>query len=229
MAKRRRKQESPGMTWLRMLWDHEGAKMGDSWERINQTMASGLRLAIRAGMEFWPDDLSHMYQEPNRYEQGGFNAGYWIGCSIEEYYRLAVGHSRYGHVPPSPTAIAMIEKHLGREPFIYKTATCVTGIRLAVGEQFYWNLSRRKGTDDYQLVTVTSFAEDQQSLTACTYKPKPDGSRCPKCGHWEQPCAREQIARRVRVTHEALRAQNRLVVQRVQEQKEKSRESDNAA
>jgi len=216
--KTRKPKDSDAIMFLRFLWEHGSAKMGHSWERINSKMWAGLVLAIESGLEFEPDDMTIIMDgsgySPHKCD--GFRGGKWIGVCIEELYRLACAEGK--HRSPSPTAIAMLEKYLRREPFILATCRNKSGKRLVVGSRFDWFVGRGKAKER-KCLRVTSFADDQKSLVACSYKKGPEGKHCEACGHYEEPYSREKIEKRVKVTLEALREHNKVVRAALKEEK----------
>ena len=200
---KRKDMDSEGISLLRFLWRHGGAKMGHSWKRINQKMSQGLQLAIESGLEFEPDDMKIIMGGRRNASEDGFRGGYWTGENLERWYRLACAEGEYRS--PSPTAIAMLEKYLKREPFILATRRNERGERLVVGSRFEWAVGKGKKRARMCL-TVTSFADDQQSLVACSYKNEERGNRL-------------KIAKRVRITLEALREHNKAVRAALKEEK----------
>ena len=106
--------------------------------------------------------------------------GYWFGEPEHSFYRLAVD---FDHL----SACQSFEAWKERPPFIH------AGRRLAVGQQVTSWIAPGLSNQMPRAV-VTSFAADGQSLTACTYKPG---------------TSQAKIAKRYRITIEALRARER--------------------
>jgi hypothetical protein len=125
---------------------------GASDQRRHHATRSALNNAICGGMRFDPDDFNNLSKSIGI---GAFT-GNERANDIDGFYSLACGKER---ASANPSAVAALEKFLGREPFIW--AEDRTPARLHVGSQFKWKGER---------VTVTSFAADQKSLTACSYK-----------------------------------------------------------
>lgn len=169
-----------------LIWGATNKATGHSWVRLNVAMQDGLRLAISAGFRFERDDIKAII---------AYGRGRWVGCeTVERGYALAV---ESGNI----SAAIAIERYRDRKPFTAKgLAVGVNGIarevsRLAAGFTFDWDGAR---------ATVTSFAKDGQSLTACTYKsPQKDerGYRLPA-----------KIDRRYTITLSDLRAANQKYI-----------------
>jgi len=134
---------------------------GHSWERLNNAMRGALKMAVGAGFEFKLNDITHVIRN--------YRSSYWIGESDEWVYADAISVD-------NTSAIKSYEHCRKREPFIAENVNrngCCRSLymhggggvcqksRLAVGFSFTWN---------GQTVKVTSFADDQLSLTACSYK-----------------------------------------------------------
>lgn len=156
----KRKKQSPALAHVQHVWDNA---MRGSFQRLNGAMHSALRNAVNGGMTFEPDDFRIMAKE--------IRLGCWIGeGGIDAMYSRACGGERG---TDNPSAVAAIEKYLGRKPFIWAEET-KTATRLHVGSRFTW-----KG----ELVTVTSFNDEAGTLTAVTYKREKDNDRRdPKVG-----------------------------------------------
>jgi hypothetical protein len=186
------KANSPAYKLLAMVWDHRCGATQGSWDRVNHSMRDALTLAIKAGMLFDRDDFAAFASE--------FHSHFWLradgGDMLGEcFYRLAL-------VMGNQSAVLSFEAWKQRPPFIVDRICSpewgcdqghfhphATG-RLALGYRFVWlDL----------LVTVTSFATDGQSITACTYKASPKGEYAPR-----------RIARRFKITIDELRAEMSL-------------------
>ena len=155
----KKEKRSTAIQLLDLVYENANQATGHSWERINYAMCTALELAIGAGFEFAEGGMAHIF--------ANYKSGYWLGETSEWIYSAAI---RNGNM----SAIKSFEAARKREPFIadYVTATGYRSNfvhcggrwkreRLHVGATFPW-----KGAT----VTVTSFADDQQSLTACSYK-----------------------------------------------------------
>lgn len=195
------KKDSPAIYLLQHVWSNEGHGAGRSWERLNSAMKSALALAIEHLFRFEEGDFDEISKR--------FNFGYWggqdTGGFAEGFYSIACavdrGHGARCHGPNRSACIAF-EKYKGREPFIYKEPTCLSGVRLACGSRFMWAVG-----DLVYEPTVTSFAADGLSLSACTYKSHDGYER--------------KVEKRFKITLEALREQNAKVVASVKESKKK--------
>lgn len=161
------KQKSPARKLLEHVWEHANTKTAFSWERLNHSMSTALTLAVGSGMTFVAND----------WNLSGFNAGRWIGGSLEGYYRLAV-------IVGNRSAIESYEEWANRKPiiaddvdlqgrYIYGSESCYTHggagtrkrERLVVGCRFPY-----RGN----MVEVTSFTADGAAV-CCAYKPKLSG------------------------------------------------------
>jgi hypothetical protein len=137
---------SPALAHVLHVWNHAPHK---SNARFNGALYSALKNAIASGMEFHPDDLRWLAKE-NRLD-------WWLTDGGEGLYALACGSERGSE---NTSAALAFEKHLGRPAYLWAEET-KTPARLHRGSQFTWQGHR---------VRVTSFNDDDQSLTACSYK-----------------------------------------------------------
>lgn len=145
---------------LDLIWSNANDGTAHSWERLNHAMRDALSLAVGAGLTFAEGDV--------RYILSHYHTGRWIGESDEWVYRDAVA---VGNM----SAVKSFEEAKGREPFIVERVNLnihTNGYmhggggtrqkeRLVVGAAFKW-----QGVD----VRVTSFADDQSHIVACSYK-----------------------------------------------------------
>ena len=173
--------------FLKFVWDNCGAATrGASCDRLNQSMRDALNLAISSGMAFAEEDFTTFHTEFRGHYWFGNNGGNMTG---ESFYRHAL-------VFDNQLAVKSFERWKKRPPFIvdsiYGERDFRSGHfhphasgRLALGFRFPW-----QGL----LVTVTSFADDGQSLTACFYE-------------WQASEERYKVGRRFRITQEALKAE----------------------
>lgn len=134
------------------LWGSCG--WGRSWVRLNGHLAETLRLVITGGIRFGEDDFRHIWSVQSR--------GHIPG-DVEDYHSLAV---LYGN----RSAADSIDRYLHRKPlsvgvrFPYDAGR--NGLRrICVGSRLQW-------MGEY--VTVTSFADDGESVIACAYQPHPN-------------------------------------------------------
>jgi hypothetical protein len=143
--RRDKKKHSPAFQIISLFHAHEGYQQGRSNIRTDHAHQAIMRDCIRYGVRFDLDDFAVIR-----------GAGEWE-------YGIACGSER-GILNPS--AAQAYEKFVGRTPFLIADEGTVTPTRIYVGRQFKW-----KGKD----VTCTSFAADQKTFTACSYKPDPKG------------------------------------------------------
>lgn len=175
--------DSAALRFLLMMWENDGEAFGGhSWTRLNSGMFRTLALAVGHGFKFGLDDFSRL--------SGLFNFGYWGGADggfAERFYTLACGVGGHGDATHGVnlSACRSFEAWKKREPFILKDRDCPSGRRLAVQSRFAWQ---------GEWVTVTSFADDGASLTACTYKDSAPGK-------YER-----KVARRFRITVDHVKA-----------------------
>lgn len=175
----RKPKTSDAIKLLDLVWKNTNDGTSHSYERLNHAMHAALSLAIGACFKFQIDDYRHILCN--------YRTGYWIGESDEWVYKLAIGVENM-------SAIQSFEAEKDREPFIADDVSFeVYGgwthgerftrqrERLCVGARFPW-----KGMK----LTVTSFANDQSYLTACSYK-KDDGT-----------CGRAKIDKRIKITRQ---------------------------
>lgn len=188
-------KDSPAMQLLDHVWRNEWHGAGRSWERLNSAMKEALALAIDHLFRFNEGDFAEFGDRFRFGRWGGADSG---GFAEGFYSRACAVHDTFGRSHgPNRSACISFEKWKGREPFIYKDRSCISGVRLACGSRFYWMPDSKAGTLPL-LVTATSFAADGLSLTACTYKDTEGYER--------------KIDRRFKITLQALREQNAAVV-----------------
>ena len=154
--------QSPARTLLEHVWEHANSKTNYSWERLNHSMVDALTLAIGSGMAFVVDD----------WNLSGFNAGRWVGETMERYYRMAV-------VTGNRSAIETFEAWRNRKPIIADDAN-MGGRYVYSGESGYTHGGGGTRQRErlvihcsflYQgeVVEVTSFTEDGAAV-CCSYK-----------------------------------------------------------
>lgn len=201
----KKQADSPAMQLLQHVWSNAQRGNRDSWALLNSAMQDALSLAISHQFLFEEGDFAQLSER--------FLFGYWghqdPGGFAEGFYAKACGVGHSAPFGPNRSACISFEKWKGREPFIYKERDCISGVRLACGSRLYW-LPDAKSDTRPVLATVTSFAKDGESLTACTYK----GNDYPA-----------KIDRRFKITIKALREQNAKVVESVKAAK-KQRETE---
>jgi hypothetical protein len=153
---------------VKTVYDHHPSKSklsggAKSFRQLNAGLQTVLEVAFTTSLPFELTDFADIYDRC-----GG---SYWFGESRGEgFYRIAAAHR---HI----SACKSFEHWRKRKPFMWQ------GKRLACSSAFKW-----EGHD----VTVTSFADDGLSLTACSYLGK---DRKPH--------------RRFTITHKQLRAAQR--------------------
>lgn len=188
------KADSPVIQLLSHLWEKAQKGTSHSWLRFNQGMRDGLFLAVQMGYKFESGDLEIAMKR--------FNGGYWIGSTgMEDFYRMAAAYR-------NASAWQCFEERSGRKPFIVKDATlhCNYGggrmggglPRLVVGAEFAWS---------NEVVKVTSFNDEDASLTACSYKYSAE-TVCEKCRNIVV-YRKESIKNRYRITHFDIKAANK--------------------
>ncbi|MCK4624345.1 MAG: hypothetical protein KAV00_03470 [Phycisphaerae bacterium] len=158
-----KKEPSPAIQLLDIVWKNSVAVTGFSWDRLNRSMASALSLAIDSGMRFDPGDFAAILKKYRMNRWCGMDGGL-----AEGFYMLAV-------VTDNISAAQSFEAWKGRKPFIadgvdppewqhrVPRAWLRKRGRLAVGFTFGWN---------GEMVTVTTFAKDGSHLVACSYHPQ---------------------------------------------------------
>jgi hypothetical protein len=194
--------------FLDVVWDNANNDIGHSWERLNHAMHSALKLTIGAGFEFLPGDFDHIFSH--------YSSGRWIGES-EWCYALAifVGNvSACGSFEVSRKRLAFIADDVtpgerwSNGGWLHMVGDRKRG-RLAVGFRFPWRGEK---------VTVTSFAADGQSLTACSYHreqipidpPATKGRRVvgapmePMPKNFKDGCYTSKVKKRYVITREAI-------------------------
>ncbi|KKM80976.1 hypothetical protein LCGC14_1334460 [marine sediment metagenome] len=170
-------QKSPVITLIDLVWEHTNVAIGRSNLRRQTALKDALRLAISAGMPFAKDDCTKL---ATRHGVRYTSWCPWGADAESQVYAYAVSCG-------NEQAARSWETLQKRRPF---TSKSIVGNRsqgrLAVGNKF-----------DFQeeTFTVTSFAESGAYLVACTYHPQPRGTYAPL-----------KIAKRLRITHEMLRA-----------------------
>jgi hypothetical protein len=187
--KAKKRDDSPAIQLLDLVWSNCNEVNGHSWERLNGSMKDALSLAISAGMAF---DLGDFASFRERY-RFGYWGGQDSGGFAEGFYTEAVCKGNM-------SAAKSFEQWKGRKPFITEDAEATMrygrrvesrcGGRLTVDSRF---------TFRGELLTVTSFSDGGEYLTACTYK---------LCEHDQY---RRKIAKRFKITREELLQERRRV------------------
>lgn len=185
-------KKSAARNLLEHVWHNANDKSAFSWERLNHSMHAALTLAIGSGMEFTKQDWG----------LAGFNAGRWVGETMEVYYRMAV-------IVGNRSAIESYEAWIGRKPIIADDVNMqgryhynsergythgTTGRRqrerLVIGCQFSY-----RG----ETVEVTSFTKDGAAV-CCSFKSREKDSR----GYEKGP---KKVLHRYVVTPELVQAE----------------------
>jgi len=182
--------KSPAYQFLSHAYRHTD---GSSWQRLNSTMQGALLLAVRAGIEFDPDDFGKFVAD--------FRMGRWIGVDgMEHVYAAACGAEHNDH-GGNPSAVAACEKRLGRTPFIIRAdPSKKTPTRLYVGASFKW-------WDGERLVClhVTSFNDADGYFVAVERKHEYDN----KGYH-----SRTKVERVYKITHQAIKDYHKILKDR---------------
>lgn len=174
-------KDSPALTLLRHVWKNIDYR---SHALANDAMQRALSLAIESGMEFGVDDFAAIKAE--------FRPQYWLNME-SAYSRACAADRAHGE---NTSAYKAIEKHLGRKPFlVVPNAHAASKIRLCEGRRFDWHIDLKQRIR----VTVTSFADDQSAVIACSYKVPNDGS-------YER-----KIDRRFRITHDDIAGYHKAI------------------
>lgn len=167
---------SPAIEILNLIWNNANSEVSHSWERLNTAMRDALQLAIGSGFPFEIGDFDYI--------RNNYDSNRWIG-DWEWAYREAVSvdnKSAYQSFEACFQRTAIIADHVDipASRFLHLTSKRSRG-RLVVGARFIYQ---------GRLVTVTSFADDNSYLTACTYK---DNGAYPL-----------KIAKRFKITRESI-------------------------
>lgn len=146
---------------LELVWENANDRTNFSWERLNNSMRNALSLAIGSGMDFAKDN----------WDLRGFNAGRWIGESLEWCYRLAV-------IVGNRSAIETYEAYKGRAPIIADDVD-LGGDRYGGSDYSHGGGGVRKRerivvncsfTYHGETVKVSSFTSDGAAI-CCSYHP----------------------------------------------------------
>lgn len=181
-----RKKPSPTMQLLTLVWHNQGYQMGPSWERLNSAMRMALSLAVSHGLRFDVGDFKRIADS--------FRPEYWM--NREAMYSRACNTER-DHGPNMSAALAF-EKWTARKPFLIQpTPQSKSRIRVAVGSQFKWYAH-----PELLIVECTSFANGQDSFTACAYK-------------WIDRT--RKVSRRFRITHDKIAEYHAEIRKRLKE------------
>lgn len=157
-----KKQESPALQFVRLMWENVCKGCPHAWVRVNQSMRCALGLAIDGGLIFAKGDLEKI---------SAMLWGYWVGESPEWIYTAAIAAEH-------KTAIEEFENHFKRQPIegygwevspINGRSLRRERERLCVDAWFVYASQRMK---------VTSFNGD--AVVACTYKPHKEGGYADK-------------------------------------------------
>ena len=164
MSKEPKPEQSPAMAMVETAIRDSYHSRGPSRDQIENVVLAARRMAVMYDFRF---DLA------DGEELAGWHP-------LEFLYAEACGFSRGCY---NQSACLAFEAGLGRKPFLIAGNHEKTPKRVYVDRRFYWY---------NQVVTCTSFAKDNKSLIACTYKPSDD--------HYPT-----KVARRVRITHDDIR------------------------
>jgi hypothetical protein len=153
-------------------------------------MQTALKLAIESGMRFHEDDFAKIRER--------YNPGYWM--NIEGSYATAID----GQHGPNASAIAAIEKHLKRKPFIVQASSRdAKKVRLFEGALFQWHEHIKREIR----VKVTSFStvkdkdgKDKPCVVACSYKER--------SGTGYEPSKVERV---FKITHDDIAAYHKAI------------------
>jgi hypothetical protein len=139
-------KKSTAYALISHVWEHNCEEVSHSWRTVNASMHTAVSLAITSGLTFVPDDFRRVYDE--------MRGSYWFG----QYDRGSYGEGFYVTACKEGNASACksFEAWKERPPFVFG------GKRLYVGSQLAWG--------DAKYLKVTSFAENGESLVACSYK-----------------------------------------------------------
>jgi len=173
----KKKPMSTAYTLINYVWKHNCKEVRHSWRTVNDSMQTAVSLAISAGLTFDPDDFGRIYD--------GMRGGYWFG----QYDCGAMGEGFYVEAckEGNISACKSFEAWKERPPFVFG------GKRLYIGAELAWG--------DAKYLKVTSFAENGESLVACSYK-NDDESR----GGYG---AEHKVDKRVTITTEEVREAER--------------------
>jgi len=158
----KKQKDSPAIQLLQLVWSNCNTTTGHSWERVNQSMASALHLAICSGFKFDVGDFAAI----NLLFRFGYWGGAWGGGFAEQFYTSAVAADNLSAAQSFEAwkkrkpIIADKVRH-GDSRFRHSDSSRAKG-RLCISCKFTW-----KG----ESVTVTSMAEGETKATACSYKP----------------------------------------------------------
>jgi hypothetical protein len=158
-------QKSKAIQLLDLVWSCANAGTPFSWERLNSSMYTALKLAVGSGFAFALDDVAYI--------RNNYRSYYWIGASYEVIYTEAV-------IVNNITAIESYEHTYNRKPI--RANDCYMGntslyshlsninrkrSRLCLGMGF-----RYKNT----LAWVTKFLPDDK-IVACVYEKRWPGGK----------------------------------------------------
>ena len=151
-------KRSPVIQLLDLVWNGTNAGTRFSWERLNYSMQTALKLAVGSGLAFALDDVAYI--------RDNYRSSYWIGVSYEGIYTNAV-------IVDNRTAIESYEHTYNRKPiraddcymdrtsgYAHLSTIDRKQSRLCVGMGF-----RYKNT----LAWVTKFLPDDK-IVACVYE-----------------------------------------------------------
>lgn len=171
-------RQSKVIKYLQCVWTETNTVFGASWERLNGSMRSALYLAISAGFKFEIKDFENISEM--------FNFGYWAGTDGhmwgEGYYTFAVESK-------NRSAAISFEAWKKRKAFMFGDISSrdhlkQENVRLAIGSEFRWPTKKQKKNKHrphgFESVKVTSFSEDGEYLTACSYH-EDIYTKCEKC------------------------------------------------
>jgi len=157
--------ESPALALFRLVLRRWGSdKWARSWTRLNGSLADAVRLAITAGLRWDPEDFGTMMRESGLHIPGEVETYRTSACAcgnasaadaFDHYQgRKAINVGKWWHYgKPHESGIGRLNLR-----------------RVYIG--FSWWEGGVMGTpEEGELYTVTSFADDGESVIACSHYP----------------------------------------------------------
>ena len=175
---------SEAIKLLDLVWGNANRATGFSYERLNHSMRDALRLTIGSGFAFELGDMKYIAEH--------YRFGYWCGSCIEWIYSLAVAVENM-------SVVKSFEAWKGRTPFMFDGVSIQSNNGFTHGSRMTRQRERLVVGADCEWrgysVTVTSFAQDQKSLTACSYRRMQNGGYS------------GQVEERFTITHDAIKVE----------------------
>lgn len=139
---------------FKILFDHSHPPSTFSYRKLNATLRKGLLLAIESEMRFEKDDIKKIYED--------FSGVFWFGTDGEDLFTAAC-------IAGNRTAASSFLAWKGRKRFVWPRKKSV-GITQKFESKLDLLHFNRVFTWNDELVRVTSFNDEEGTVTVCSYR-----------------------------------------------------------